>query len=213
MTLNDHTVHGHDDGLDDNRAWTRVTCKVLESSPFLTPFDPAMWSRLSEKAAFLAFNIETATVSSTVNGCDGRKRPAVVGRFRFNEKAGLSATRTRMVIDWYSQYSTVPISLCLINLPPSTWLYFFLFYFNHSWSLSYLSHTLSFTSETTHRLMPIVVMGDLNFIFSCDHSTLLNIITTNLDKKTYQNTLSRWAQCTCRRTLAISVWSRASLWP
>ncbi|KAK9937953.1 hypothetical protein M0R45_014717 [Rubus argutus] len=96
MTLNDHTVHGHDDGLDANRAWTRVTCKVLESSPFLTSFDPR---HLSEKATFLAFNNETATVSLTVNGCDGRKRPAVVGRFRFNEKAGLSATRTRVVID------------------------------------------------------------------------------------------------------------------
>lgn len=111
MTLNDHMVHGHGDGLDDNRAWTRVTCEVLDSSLFFTSFDPAMWSRISEKAAFLAFNIETATVSLSAKGCDGRKRPAVVGRAAFNEKAGRSATRTRMVIDWYSQYSTVTISL------------------------------------------------------------------------------------------------------
>lgn len=135
--------------------------------------DPAMWSRLSEKAAFLAFNIETATVSLSANGCDGRKRPAVVGRFGFNEKAGRSATRTRMVIDWYSQYSTVSISLVSLNYPFTV-----LFYFNHGWLL--VSYP-SFTSETTHRLMRIVFMGDLD-------------------------TLSRWTRYTYRLTLILDSW-------
>lgn len=49
MTLNDHMVHGHDDGLDDNRAWTRVTCKGLDSSPFshlsTPPCDPGFRKR------------------------------------------------------------------------------------------------------------------------------------------------------------------------